>query len=168
MTIGMKTCNAHLLKNLSSRHALCLTSWFHLLVPPHKSCTGMAQGHQLCPGTYTGMRRAHLGLGVAEHAEQRGLARIGHADDPAVRDQLQLQLQPHLGALIAHLRQGGRAVRVRDTAKSGRAAALKCSTLAVQAPSKTGLPQGQPAAVHAPRGAVHRRAHCWHAQPGLL
>ena len=44
-----------------------------------------------------------LWLGVAHAGEQRALTRVGHPDDPHVRHQLELHLDPQLGALLAVL-----------------------------------------------------------------
>mmetsp|Transcript_35998 Transcript_35998/g.90927 ORF Transcript_35998/g.90927 Transcript_35998/m.90927 type:complete len:571 (+) Transcript_35998:229-1941(+) len=54
-----------------------------------------------------------LGARRAQHAEQRGLARVGHADDAAVGHHLELQVQPRLQPLLAALRKRGRVVARR-------------------------------------------------------
>ena len=53
----------------------------------------------------------HLGPRGRHDAQQRGLARVGHAHDADVRHQLQLQVGPHLRAGLAVLRQRRRAAR---------------------------------------------------------
>ncbi len=54
-----------------------------------------------------------LGLGRADRGDQRGLARVREADERGVGEQLQLEPQPPLLAVLALLGEARRAARVR-------------------------------------------------------
>ena len=58
-----------------------------------------------------------LGLGRAHHRDQRRLARVREADERGVGEQLQLELQPPLFAVLALLGERRRAAGVRQEAR---------------------------------------------------
>ncbi len=58
-----------------------------------------------------------LGLGRAHHRDQRRLARVGEADERGVGEQLQLELEPALLAVLTLLGEARRTARVRQEAR---------------------------------------------------